>query len=418
MATRRRITAEDVQQRPAGPDLSGLSEDERATWQMPLTTTGAQALAEVEDEPEETATDRVQRMLTELAGDERAVVKLYRIDKTTNKQAWCEDYRPADFEQGGHAMIRQQWGPGVFLVKLYGQVHGKAGKPGFGILATSEITVAPRLDVPAPAGASGDMAQVLRALTENQAAFQQQVLQQLADRPAPVDPMQQMQQMLTMMTLMRQAMGVDSQQPRSQIGEIVAAVRELRGVAAELIPGKAEDDDSASSLLGQVVSAVKTVAPLVQARQAMGALPAPVMLPPSMQANDAPPLHLVPTPTPAAPHEAPTSTDNTDHTTDPDEQMRLAAIFQLKSALAPLLALAAANAPIDQGVDFLCDHLPDDVADFVEHPECIAVLMQLAPEAAPHQAWLTQVREAYMALPEEDDAPAPGAGAVPPPAAA
>jgi hypothetical protein len=340
-----------------------------------------------EPPPELTATDRVASML-ELAGeDERAKVSLYFMDPKTKKEAWCEDYSPADFEAGGHAMIREKWGPGEYMVKLYGTINGKAGKPGYGLRRAARVTIQPDRSGSVsvmPHQQSSELSQVLAMLAEGQ----QRLLEALTTRP---DPMANLKETVGLMAMMREAMGINAAPPAtSSIKELLQGLQALKE-ARSLIEPEQPDPDNLMSMLPKVLETVTAVVGAQRAQASQVPMPEPVPTltpPPSIAAA------------PAAPPESP-------HQPSSEADM----IFLLKQALKPLIDMAnaaqvdPAGADIEPALDYVCDKLPDDMAQVLEQPEWFEMLSRFVPEVTSHKVWFTRVRGAYLALPVGDDDP-------------
>ena len=51
--------------------------------------------------------ERVRRMLTDVAGDDRAKLVVHQV-LPNGREAWCEDYAPHEYESGGMKMIREK----------------------------------------------------------------------------------------------------------------------------------------------------------------------------------------------------------------------------------------------------------------------------------------------------------------------
>lgn len=379
--------------------LSGNNDGE--DWRM--TVGGESAFDPADDglsDVPQTAADRIATTLANAAGDDRAVVKVWRVLDGGKGMSWCKDYSPADYETGGLEMIRDTWGPGLFEVRVYG-VHptGKAGHPGFGMRASARITVEAAKNQPLGlpgGGMSNALEGTLRLMLEGQQAMLRQLQEQAAKTTAPVDPVAQMTQMFTMMKLMREATGESGK--KSSIAEVVDAIRELKDVSGIINPTDKGDDDSVMGIL-------KTMLPVVQTAIANRAPPPAVSFPqiaaPPSIANATPP--------------EPQSIESEAMPKTPALNPEAVAALALRGYLAALLVMAQQSTPeadlIQQGAELIYEKLPDEIVDMLALDSWFTLLCQVEPGAARYQDWLMKVRDAALALFEapDDDEAAPGA---------
>jgi len=302
-----------------------------------------QPLAEVvrlepEDEPDESAADRVATLLRRAADDGASQLRVYR--KRQGHLDWCDTYTPEQFEEGDLPMLRDTWGPGDYELRLYGK-HPVTGK--YGIVAKTSVTIAQALKTAPDLRRDDGLAQVLATIAEGQRAM----LQALTERPQQKDPTEEMTKMLGLMVTMRQAMGIDAQ-PRSQITEIVSAIRELREASEEINPEK-DAPDSLFGALPQVLDVVK--AGMAQQQAQAQAQPLPMVeLPPSIAA--APPVQMQPTQEPTAPQA---------QTPEDTPVFNPLIVLQLKAYLKTLVNMAASHKPVDEGAQFVYDKMPDEI---------------------------------------------------------
>lgn len=366
--TRKRIT-------PVANALDGA-------WQMPA---GAQvpAVSPPWDEPppdEQTDTDRVMTLMRSASGAANASVKVYKIENGIS--SFCDSYQPAEFEAGDYSMLREAFGAGKFKIMLYGS-HPETGN--FGLLARENVTL---MESRAPKAAHGQnndaMAQVLQSLVDNQRATNDAIMA-LKNTP-PVDQMAQMTQMLSMMTMMRTAMGLDNQpKSASGISEIVAAVRELRGVASEIIPERGESEPSLMSMMPQALELMKTA-------MQQPAQPAQVMQPQMVQI-------------PRAMEAQPNPIQTTQPEQTPDEQMKLNQMIALKKNLSELLNMGKNGAPVESAAQVIYDQLPDEFVELLADDKWLDMLALVDASVKDQAQWLTQVRDAALAMFEAPDEP-------------
>ena len=337
-----------------------------------------QPLAEVvrlepDEEVEETATDRVASILRRAHDSGGGQLRVYKIDK--GSLVWCETYTPEQFEAGDLPMLRDTFGPGDYELRLYGP-HPVTSK--YGVIAKTRVVIAQALKTAPDLRRDDGLAQVLATIAEGQRAM----LQALTERPQQKDPTEEMTKMLGLMVTMRQAMGIDAQ-PRSQITEIVSAIRELREASEEINPEK-ESNDSLLGALPQVLDVVKAGMSQQQAQ----AQPMPLVeLPPSIASAPIPQPQPQPNP-------------------QPNEEQAVfnpLVILQLKAYLKTLINMAQSNKPIEAGAQFVYEKMPDEIVELMALDNWFELLLEVAPESKAHKDWLTQVRDHAMSLFDQGD---------------
>lgn len=356
---------------------------------QPLSETPRMALVPPDgddEDNEETPLDRVTTLLTAVNGDEKAYIAVYRIVK--GNREWCRRYQPDEFEDGTFDMIRDAFGPGEYELRLYA-TDPRTNK--FVVRKAPRVMLAsgPESLVRASPAIPDGLNQVLSTI----AAGQQQMLQALVDmKQAPQkDPMEEMTKMLSMMTMMREAMGLNQPQAqsRSSIGEIVEAIKELRGAAAEVLPEKEEPAD----LMGMLPKVLDLVSQGQQAQQQApmqpmyqgdpGAVLSPVTLPPAFAAQAAQAAQAAHAPT--------------DHQTDNDD-MNPVRMLKLRAYLKTLIDHAERKTPTPEVARWVYEKLPDDLIDIMELPSWFEMLSMAAPDVKPHQEYLTTVRDEALRL--------------------
>ena len=344
----------------------------------------AQPLAEVirlqdEEDQEETAIDRVASIIRRAHDAGGGQLRVYKIDK--GSLVWCDTYTPEQFEAGDLPMLRDTYGPGDYELRLYGP-HPVTGK--HGVIAKTRVIIAAAVKgAPDPRRDDG-LTQVLATIADGQ----RQMLQALTERPAPKDPTEEMSKMLSLMAMMRQAMGIDTQ-PRSQITEIVSAIRELREASHEINPDK--EPESLLGALPQMLDVVKAGMAQQQAQTAQQPLPQ-IALPPSIanapmpqaltQAATQPKVNLTPNPQPEG--EQPV--------------FNPLVILQLKAYLRSLLKMAENKKPVDIGAQFVYDKMPDEIVELMGLDNWLELLIEVSPDAEKYSAWLTEVRNQALTM--------------------
>ncbi len=339
-----------------------------------------------EDEPiEETATDRVAAMMSGAGPDERAEVKVYRIN--SGQLEYCAGYKPDEFESGNFDLLRDRFGAGVYELRLY--ATNPTSKK-FAVRQKLRVTIVEDKHAITSGSLGNGMAQVLQTIAQGQ----QQMLEALVSikQAPPKDSMEEMGKMLTMMATMREAMGLNQSQGRekSSIGEIVSAIRELRGAADEIAPQEKEPD-GLMAVLPKMLELVSKGQESQQAAQQMAQFP-PVQLPPSFQA-------------PAQPEpqeQAPTSPE-----TQEQSDMKMFTAIKLKSYLKTLIDLAVKKTPVATAAEFVYDKIPDELIEIMALDNWFDLLSFVAPDVKDHREWLQQVRDKALAMFEEAETEQP-----------
>jgi hypothetical protein len=354
--------------------------------------------AEIPEDFEETATDRVASMLASINGMERSELKVYKIKDGALE--YCQGFKPEQFEEGNFDLLRDRFGPGEFELRLYA-THPQTRK--FGIrsklrVKMSEINRA-AVDHSLPSG----LAQVLGTIASGQERMLD-ALVQMKQQPQK-DPMEEMTKMLSMMTMMRQAMGMDNQ-PRagSSIGEIVDAIRELRSAADEVAPQR-DEPESMMAMLPKVLDIVSAGMGKGQAQaQPEPEEIQPVQLPPTFYQQRQPQQSNEQGPAPpAAPAPQPVIQDQQPQTED--EVNHLKYIFKLRAYLSALVDFAVKLAPAETAAQFVVEKLPDELIEIMELPNWFEQLAHVAPEVKKHEEYLRKVRDLALSMIDYDDEP-------------
>jgi len=352
--------------------------------------------AEIPDEIEETATDRVASMLAGINGLERSELKVYKLNQGSLE--YCQGFKPEQFEEGNFDLLRDRFGHGEFELRLYA-THPQTRK--FGIrsklrVKMSEVNKAAVSDT-LPSG----LAQVLGTIAQGQERMLDALVQM---KQAPQkDPMEEMTKMLSMMTMMRQAMGMDGQQRAgSSISEIVGAIRELRSAADEVAPQR-EEPETMMAMLPKVLDIVSAgmskgqAQPQTEPEQHFE----PVQLPPSFyqpeqSSQPVPETPAVQTPEPIPQNQQPQTEDEVNH---------LKYIFKLRSYLSALVDFAVKLAPAETTAQFVVDKLPDELIEIMELPNWFEQLAAVAPEVKNHEEYLRKVRDLALSMIDYEEEP-------------
>ncbi len=334
-----------------------------------------QPLAEVirlqeDEESDETASDRVATLLRRAADEGAEQLRVYR--KRQGHLDWCETYTPEQFEEGDLPMLRDTFGPGDYELRLYGR-HPKTNK--YGIVAKTSVTIATALRTAPDPRRDDGLTQLLATIADGQ----RQMLQALTERPQAKDPTEEMTKMLGLMVTMRQAMGIDVQ-PRSQITEIVTAIRELREASDEINPEKQPE-----TLFGALPGVLELVKTGMAQQQGLQPLPQ-IALPPSIAAA------ATPQPEPQ-PHPEPQTNLH-----EEQDVFNPLVVIQLKAYLRTLIKMAEAKKPIDEGAQFVYRKMPDEIVELMALDSWLDLLTEVSPESKKHALWLTQVRDKALTL--------------------
>lgn len=352
------------------------------------------AVVSIDDaDTEEDETTRKLRATLAVAGSDRVRVKLYKLDpKAKGGRVWCSDYSPDEYENGGMAMVREQWGAGDYELRIINS-QGVAGKTQFTIAA-------PLVPIPV-AGGAAPQNDALRMVLDQQT----RILEALTARP---DPQQEMMRTLSLMTAMRDAMGVNpapAVNPMTMFSEMLAMVREAKSAAKDLVGEEPPVSDNPMAMLPQLLDTVKTV--VTQQSQQPVAPPAqlvqPIAIPATVQRAQvpAPPVDENPAPAVSA----------NDAATEAKE------IRKLRASLALLVSMAECGDDAEDGASLVLEQLPDELLDHLGNAQWFELLTQFSPGVAPHREWITKVRDRVLQILAEESSDDDGDDKSPGPAA-
>jgi hypothetical protein len=88
---------------------------------------------------------------------------------------------------------------------------------------------------------------------------------------------------------------------------------------------------------------------------------------------------------------------------DQDDDMNPLTAFKLRGYLKNLVAYAQRNAPIEEAAQYVYEKIPDELIDIMELSSWFTVLSAVASEVKPHQDYLQKVRDAALALLNQDE---------------
>lgn len=326
---------------PTTDDVEGMTA-ETAVRVMTTTPPETDPNPELEMQDEEAGLAARMRALVAQTGSDRVVVKLFRPARNGGRgYEWCADYAPQELEERDLELIRSQWGPGAYELRVIGSR---------GILTRIQVNIA----APAPMSQSAqqtgtsELAQILRSMQEQQNAL----LEAITRRP---DPRAEMIQQLEMLRMMRDAFApatpaAPAVDQVSMIRGIADAVKSLREVSREVLP---PDDDAPPDMMTMLAKGLDTMRALSSqgSAQAVPALPAP-QIPNSFSEQG-------------------------------DDPMLLA----LRSHLIKLTGFAASGKPATVGGEYIYSELPDELLPVMEHASWFDSCVQLYPPIRAHEAW-------------------------------
>jgi hypothetical protein len=328
------------------------------------------AEAEAEEiTPEQSVIERL-RSMTAADGVDRMKVKIYRQKANKTGLEYCAEYSVPEFEAGDLTMLRDQWGPGDYQIRVIGSK---------GVAMRENVSVAtPHQAAQIPvSAATNDMANMLKIMLDSQNA----ILQALSVKP---DPAAEMQKTFALMAGMREAMGLNiqqaahvSQSPSTMLGELVGAIKMLRDVSEDISPKPAPDvSDNPMSMLPQVLELVK-----------VGMSRAPERIEP---------MQIPGSFAEAAKAE---SHQNDSHL---DNKEDIGAMV-LKGLMQQLLQYAESKADVEVGAGFIADKLPDEMIQYIELPNWFDFLQMFDARCAAHKEWLTKCRDRAIELLSDSD---------------
>lgn len=328
-----------------------------------------------DDDDESEPGDRIAALIREAGPQSETTVRVYRRLPNSVKYAWCVNYTASEFLGGDLGMIREQWGPGEYSLRVYGGQRG--------IIAREDVVIAPSATGAAatnPALAISSQRSELTIALERMAEQQAALIAALSNRP---DPMQAMQGAIAMMRDMREAMGVPSHvpapapSPTAMLTEIIGAVRSLREVSDEINPKPAGDPDNPMALLPGVIELIKSA---VQNQGQAGSVPQ-IAAPPSLQYK--------PNPAPVAASAVPV---------DHQPQGQDMGMLVMRGIMEETLAMKARGDSIEKVAEYLAEKLPDEILPYLELPNWFDIASTFAPNLREHEAWVRDVAASCIAL--------------------
>lgn len=356
---------------------------------------GADLPTDLEEVDEDSPFDRLISAFSGLgAGDKPPRIGLYSEVQVDHSQPYhvqqqqqsnlgkfqfLRNYTPEELDGNDLDMIRSQFGPGKYELRLYGY---KPGSTRYTVIAKPQVLIgalpgaAPIQPVTvAQSAPQSDVTAVLSMIAKGQ----EQLLAALTQRPNQMDSMKDM---LSMLVMMREAMGTNNQpqQQKSSITETLEAIKELRAMS-DLINPKEPDESPEEKMM-------KMAQPLIGLATAAFQKPAHTVAPIS------PPLSFQEQPVieQSQPTAAPIEND--------DAKIK----EKLEADLKKLLEMAANNAPVEEGAEFLYENLPDEFVELLNMQMWWEGLSTHIPAVKPHEAWCRKVRDRLLEIFTEEAA--------------
>ena len=324
--------------------------------------------------------ERVVALLEGMGDDEKVSVKLYRQAPNSQSLIWCANYSADDFVTGDFEMVRSEWGPGDYEVRVYGSQ---------GLVSREKVSIAPRINSnPVPqSGANSEVAAMIKALAESQ----QKMIDTLSHRP---DPQAQMMQSIELMRAMREATGISAAPavaPKSaveSITEMIGAMQAIKTMSAELNPAKDADSSDPMSMLPGIIDLVKAYAPGNRQLSDVPLIAAPQSI--AHAAPDAPSQPISDNPA------QPIGDQET------EEEVQLMQMLMRNYISQVLKMIVAGKSPIEGG-RFIYDKLPDAVIGALDSPDWFTQLCAFDSRLTPHEAWLTAAKAEVSRLDSIED---------------
>lgn len=338
---------------------------------------------ELHEQVEETPADRVVTLLQNAKGEGRAELNVYRI--VNGERQYCAKYKPEEFEEGTFEMLRSSFGAGEYELRLYA-TDPKTSR--FVIRSQTRVKIAENKGTTQTDALPSGLSQVLTTIAQGQ----EQMLRALVDmkQQPQKDPMEEMTKMLSMMTMMRDAMGLNNQtREKSSIGEIVNAIKELKGAAAEFAPEEKEPD----SLMGMLPKVLE----MVSAGQAAQAAPQ------AYQQTHAQDAYIPQVQVPQSVQQQVQPIQSVQNQSE-GNNVNIMTMVKLKGYLKTLCDMAQTKT-VQEGANFVYEKLPDELIEIMELENWFELLSGVAPQVKPHKDWFVQVRDMAMGLfaPEDDE---------------
>lgn len=332
----------------------------------------------------ETAADRLATIIERGKQYERGKVRVQRV-KENGQLSLCNEWRPEDFEQGGGALlIRKKYGPGRYLVEVFGTNAATGRFTGY---ARDQIEIEPTLEPDPADGINATLERIEKLFTAKPAG-------EAAAAPAK-SSMEQLREMLGMLVLFKEALGVGGPPPPpvsmvEQLGQLVQVMRGTRELASTIDPSP----EPADPLLALAEKALPIIGEAIKQGQGQPAGLSHVTLPPTLAGPVASPSAV-----PGAASVAPPAESGGVVTED-----EFTAVRQGVRGVNTLAALKVNPEGAAQLI-YDSDEFPDEAIELLKLPDWFDKLAQIEPSCAHYRAWYQQVRDHLVAYAAEDNAP-------------
>ena len=346
-------------------------------------TRGEVVSLRVTDENDDSIVDRVRAMLGETP-DDKARVRLYRIDSRTGTLQHCRVYTPSEFESTDIDGVRVEWGPGEYEIRITGQR---------GILGKSRVNIAaPVVGAVSSRESDGLVMQQLRAMQDanaQQMAALTQVLSQVAQatQARPVDDGASLLKSIAALAQLRDVFAPSTPtppaaDPMAMFAQVMNVMRESRAAIRELVEEEAPkrvDPENPLSMVGDVIELVKLGMAQNQSQSPGGMVPPvpSVRVPASVQQAAAPAVDAQPSPdTPA----------EETHTQESPMQIIVRGLIE------DLCALAEKGSDTQAGAEFIFENLPDEAIPYMRHRLWFEALAAQFPVLRKHETWIREAK--------------------------
>lgn len=314
---------------------------------------------------DDTPDSYLQRLAEELEGvaADQVRIKVYRIPERGPREL-CRDYTAGEILTHGIESIRREWGAGLYELIRYGSS---------GIASRSRIALANTL---APAVVEqrrefSELGEVLRALLESQARILQSI-EQSRQTPQPTRA-EMLRELAEIRTLFAPTSAPDASAPLVMFREMMGVFREAKSAAKELAGEAPEREPNLMEQVAPLIDVVKTA--ITQPQALSAAQPVQLIQAPASVQNAS--AATVP-----ATVENPISSASTIDEAEEGRAILLGLVLQL------VQLARRGDESIEEGAEFIADNLPDELLQFMNHPQWFEFVSAQFPKLAPHEDWL------------------------------
>jgi hypothetical protein len=327
------------------------------------------------DPVEESAADRIAKMLDKSKSFTRSKVKVQRI-KENGEEVYCNMYTCEEFERGNTLeLVRKHFGAGRYMVELYGQ------KPTAKSLSCYSREIYELADAPAPD--QPDMREIVRE------ALMSATPQPTSDA-TPATAFGSLKEMLQLIVMLREALVPPPPPPppplTSQLVELIAVMRGAKDIAREIDP----PDQPSDPLMAIAQQALPIVAEAIKGQQQRPIL-APVTLPPTLAA-----------PAPAATNLPSAPTNGQAPASSAEDDVNNQEFAELRDAVRGVNMMARMGLEPEGVANLLFEKLDDEVEPLLRSEDWFTKLCQIERGCAQHQDWYVKLRSFLLVFFEEE----------------